>query len=48
MKLEVDMAMLVLFLFTYILLLVVLLEIYYFEMKLTDVIVLLNHLAGVG
>ncbi len=43
---KIDISILILFLFTYLVLLVILLEIYYFEVKLTEVIVLLNHIAG--
>ena len=47
MKIEVDIGILILFLFSYILMAVILLEIYYFELKLRDLVGLVNHLIGV-
>ena len=46
MKIKIDIGMLILMLFTYILLAVILLEIVYFENKLTEVITLLNNISG--
>ncbi len=46
MKVEIDLGILTLMLFLYILIVVVLLEIIYFESTLNEVIILLNNLQG--
>jgi len=46
MKVEIELVTLILFMFLYLLVAIVLLEIIYFESKLNEVIILLNHFIG--